>query len=192
VKRLLVFVLLVSLGLNVALALRLRQAAPPVEREWRGHNGRLHAAPGDSQAWRARLDRRFERLTRMLELDPEQEEAFRRLRGGAEAEIRVRMSGLETCRAALRTEAERQPPDPAAVSAALAAVGRAEAAIDSLVARNLQAELEILRPEQQSRLLHSLRFERLEGRGGPGSGRGRHHGRRTAGPEGAGGGKPPE
>ncbi len=183
-KRLLVLVLLISLGLNVGLAWRLRQAGPPERSAWRDHGSRTVPAPGDTQAWRERMDRRFTHLSERLGLDPEQQAAFRSHRARVEADVRDRLTTLEQARVELRNEAERQPPDPAAVSAALAAVSRAEAAMDSLVAVNLKAELELLRPDQQSRLLSMLPFERLGRHGGfrpgpgdgDGSGRGRHRG----------------
>jgi hypothetical protein len=117
-------------------------------------------------------------MSRALGLDADQQAAFRRHRERVEADVRDRSAVLESRRALLRAEAARQPPDPAAVAAALAAVGRAEAVLDSLVAANLQEELELLRPDQQARLLRMLHFERLGARGGPGAGRGDGHGPR--------------
>lgn len=185
-KRLLVLALLVSLGLNIALAVRLWQpSAVGQEEAWEGRGHGWRSAPGDTQAWRERLDRRFERMARMLDLDPAQREAFRRHRAGVAGEVTARTAALAARRAELRMEAERRPTDPAGVAAALAAVGRAEAALDSLVAANLRHELELLRPDQQARFLRGMRFELLGGRHGPGDGpghgprRGRTGGRRS-------------
>lgn len=190
-RRLLVLVLLVSLGLNAGLAWRLWQAAPEPQRPGSVREGRFRPAPGDTQAWRERMDRRFERLSDKLDLDPQQQAAFRSHRERVEAEVRAHSRKVETARDALRQEARREPPQPAAVSAALAAVGRAEASLDSLVAANLQAELELLRPEQQTQFLRMLPFDRLGPRGGRGHGRqdgpgGRRHGGGAAPPDGAG------
>jgi len=190
-KRLLVLVLLVSLGLNVGLAWRLRHAGPPERPAWHDRGNRTVPAPGDSQAWRERMDRRFARLSERLDLDPEQQTAFREHRAHVEADVRDHLATLEQARADLRNEAERQPPDPAAVSAALAAVSRAEARMDSLVAVNLKAELELLRPDQQSRLLRMLPFERLGRHGGFGRGRGNGDGS-GRGPHGGGPRQPDE
>ena len=170
-RRLLMLALLVSVGLNVGLALRLREAPAPADRAWRDRAGRLMPAPGDSQAWHDRMDRRFRRLDRMLDLDPAQQEAFRAHRAGVAEDLRTLTAALEDRRALLRAEAARRPPDPAAVAAAVAAVGRAEARLDSLVAVHLEAELRLLRPAQQEHLLRTLPLQRL---GGP---EGRHHGR---------------
>jgi Spy/CpxP family protein refolding chaperone len=183
-RRLLPLVLLVSLGLNAGLAWRLLRDDPaPARTRWE-QEGRFRPAPGDTQAWRERMDHRLHRLAERLDLDPQQLEAFRGHRARVEGDLRAQAQLVEAARAALRQEARREPPQPAAVSAALAAVGRAEAALDSLVAANLRTELELLRPDQQARLLRLLPFERLGSRGGFGPGRGDgpggRHGRRHA------------
>ena len=183
-KRLLLLALLISLGLNLGLAWRLHQETAPRERSGRSSGTRMSPAVGDTQAWRERMDRRFAHLVKRLDLDKEQQAAFLRHRRQVEADVRARTTVLEAGREALRAEAERRPPDPAAVTAALAAVGRAEAALDSLVAVNLRVELELLDPEQQAQLLRMLPFERLGSGGGYGrggrsegrSGRGHRHG----------------
>jgi Spy/CpxP family protein refolding chaperone len=187
-KRLLVTLLLVSLGLNVGLAVRLRQAGGE-EQPRMQHAGRMMPAPGDSQAWHARMERRLDRMSEHLGLSPQQRDQLARHRAVVESQVRLRMVRLDETRTMLRAEAERRPPDPTAVAAALGAVSRAEAELDSLVAVNLQAELELLSPEQQAEMLRLMPFERLGGRGlfggargeGPGSGRG-HHRRPGGGP----------
>lgn len=188
-KRLLVTLLLVSLGLNVGLAVRLRQAGGD-EQPRLPRSGRMMPAPGDSQAWHDRMERRLDRMSEHLGLSPEQRDDLARHRAVVESQVRQRMVRLEETRSLLRAEAERRPPDPAAVAAALGAVSRAEAELDSLVAVNLRAELELLSPEQQAEMLRLMPFERLGGRSlfggargdGPGSGRGhrRHPGGRPA------------
>lgn len=183
-RRLLVLALLISLGLNLGLAWRLHQAPAPRERSVRSYGSRMSPAAGDTQAWRERMDRRFTHLAHMLNLDDGQQAAFAHHRRQVEEDVRARTMVLEANRETLRAEAERRPPDPAAVTAALAAVGRAEAALDSLVAVNLRTELELLDPEQQAQLLRMLPFERLGAGGGYGpggrgegrSGRGHRHG----------------
>ena len=125
-KRLLVLLLLVSLGLNVGLAVRLRQApAPAGDRPWRGRAERMMPAPGDSQAWHDRMERRMDRMADRLGLDPAQRQAMRAHHQRTEVELRTRFRALEQARADLRAEAERQPPEPAAVSTALLEIGRA-------------------------------------------------------------------
>ena len=175
-KRLLVLALLISLGLNLGLAWRLHQASAPRERPVRPFGSRMSPAVGDTQAWRERMDRRFAHLVQNLNLDEDQQAAFARHRRQVESDVRAKAAVLEASREARRAEAERRPPDPAAVTAALAAVGRAEAVLDSLVAVNLRTELELLDPEQQSQLLRMLPFERLGAGGGYGHG-GRGEGR---------------
>ena len=175
-KRLLVLALLISLGLNLGLAWRLHEGAGPRERSARSSGSRMSPAVGDTQAWHERMDRRFRYLVKRLDLDEAQQEAFGLHRRQVEADVRGRTLVLESCREALRAEAARRPPDPAAVTAALAAVGRAEAALDSLVAVNLRTELEMLDPGQQAELLRMLPFERLGGGSGYGHG-GRGEGR---------------
>ncbi len=169
-KRLLVLALLISLGLNLGLAWRLREDPEARERSARSYGSRMSTAVGDTQAWKERMDRRFRHLTQRLDLDEAQQAAFSLHRRQVEADVRARTTVLESCRETLRTEAARHPPDPAAVTAALAAVGRAEAALDSLVAVNLRTELEMLDPGQQAELLRMLPFERLGGGSGYGHG----------------------
>jgi len=168
----LVVALLVSLGFNVGLAWRLAnddQNAAPHRRGGGEHSGR---AMRDSSAWSHRLDLRFHRLARALDLDAEQCAAFRELHRDGARGMHRRFRDVDVVRRRLAGLMSAGAVDPDSVRAAMTELSRRQAVVDSLAADNLLRELEILTAEQRREYLRLLPLDRLGGRGRRGHGAG--------------------
>jgi Spy/CpxP family protein refolding chaperone len=166
--------LLISLGLNLGLGLRLVRPGPPaavpddataLPTVWQGPRG-SRPAPGDSTAWRKLMGRRLEHLTTRLELRPEQARIFQAAQATTERLRRQKRREVSAARARLRDLTTTAVIDRGAVRRAMAEMARREAEMDSLVAETLLDELEVLDPAQRARYLDFLP-----------DGAGRHQGR---------------
>ena len=181
-KRAWMLILLVSLGLNVGLAIKVftrpgEEGGRHGERRWseRRTEGRNWPASGDTASMRKLGHRRMERLSGRLGLTPEQKTAFGANQEAALERLSGKRQGIEESRKTIRSLMAADPIDPAAVRAAHSELGRRQAELDSLVAEIIMEDLEILTPDQRERYLRMHPF------GGGGSGRGTH--REGRGPE---------
>lgn len=198
-SRLLRLLLLVSIGLNLGLgwallqdraAGRAREGHPHSERAWRER-----PAPDDSVAWRRVMDRRLERLSAKLALEPAQAEQLQRLQldnGPLMQAARQRVTARrEAVRAAVDAGAAGDAMGGGSIGGdhgvreALRALRRAQADLDSLAQEFLLQEFAVLTPEQRGRYARLLpldpwRGDGPRGPGGPGEGPRHGGGRRRA------------
>lgn len=172
--------LLISLGLNLGLGLRLVRPdyqsngtdvalLPAVGDDPPGPR----PAPGDSTAWRQFMGRRLAHLTTRLELRPDQVRIFAAAQATTERLRRQKRHELLASRARLRDLTTAAVIDRAAVRGAMADMARRQAEMDSLAAETLLDELEILDAVQRARYL-----DFLPDGGGRHQGRGRRGQRR--------------
>jgi Spy/CpxP family protein refolding chaperone len=181
-KRAWMMILLVSLGLNVGLAIKVftrpgEDGGRHGERRWseRRMGGRDWPATGDTASMRKLGLRRLHRLGEGLDLTPDQKVALEANQEAALSRLAGKREGIAESRKTIRSLMAAAPLDPAAVRAAHSELGRRQAELDSLVAEIIMDDLEILTPDQRERYLRMHPF------GGGRGGRGPHGGRR--GPE---------
>ena len=175
-KKVWVLMLLVSLGLNVGLGVRLlRRGDLPgsIDRQDGRREGRSWSrgerpAPGDSTAWRRVMGRRMDHLTGQLALRPEQIAGFRAAQQASFQIMRTQRQLVVQARSHLRELMTAAEIDQPAVRLAMAELGRRQAAMDSLAAETVLGELEVLDPSQRVRYL-----DFLPDSGGRRAGRGR-------------------
>lgn len=169
-KRILILLLVLSLGLNVSLLVRqLRGGGPPPA--GRMGAGRTWPAVGDTQAWHDRIERRAGHMSDHLGLDAEQREIFRQHHREAARDMLQHRQRVEAGRREIRRLVLQDPVDPAAVRAAVVRLGHEQAVMDSLVAEKLLEEMALLEPEQRVKLLGMLHWDHDADHGRPGHGR---------------------
>jgi Spy/CpxP family protein refolding chaperone len=171
-------ILLVSLGLNIGLGLRLLRpghptgvqdpvaltdpaAAPP---SWE------RPAPGDSTAWSHYMGRRMQHLITRLDLRPDQVDGFRSAQAATGHLLREKRREVFQGRLQLRRMMAEDNADRQVLRQAMVALGRLQAEMDSLAADTLLREMEVLDPAQRAAYLDLLPTDgrRHDGRGGPG------------------------
>jgi Spy/CpxP family protein refolding chaperone len=169
-----VLVLLVSLGLNLGLGIRLlgdREPSSGRREASRGGDVRRSGhrwAEQDSFAREQMFDRRLDRIAEALELAPGQREVFR--------EVHLKTGRLLMRKRVLISEKRDQLQalvtgdgiDQERIRGVIADLGQEQAILDSLVAETMLQEMEVLDPGQRERYLEMLSF----GKGGPGHRRG--------------------
>jgi len=167
VKKGWVLLLLISLGLNFGLGLRLTRLGDPVAPlpaggpdgpGWQEHAaGRWQRpAPTDTTAWRQFMGRRIDHLAARLDLRPEQIARFQATQKSTGRLMRGKRHELWQIRIRLRELMTAENIDGAAVRQAMAEMGRRQAEMDSLAAETVLGELEILDPDQRSNYLDFL------------------------------------
>lgn len=174
-----VLILLISLGLNLGLGIRLLG-----ERGGPGGRGEIRQ-DRDSRRWKNRWaerdsaariqmhSRRLDRIGDELKLSPQQRASFGRVHqetGGLLMRQRVLISEK---REALRSLVADEGINRESIRAIIAELGQEQAVLDSLVAETMMQELDILEPGQRARYLEMLSFE------GRGTGTRRGHGGRS-------------
>ena len=180
-KKYLVWVLLlVSLGLNAALLIRiLDRPEKPVWRRDMGPHGHAvgpragNDGPGPRDGGE-RPDgsggmgegRRFTGL----DLSEDQHERLQELRGGWQVQMDPLRRDMQTLFAEMRDLLTDESIDRERVGAARRRLAAIRAEVDSLVSEHLLEELELLTPEQRDRYLERMPWERF---GGGARGRGR-------------------
>lgn len=155
------FLLLISLGLNLGLASRLvrpgQEAALPGPGGGAGGGPRWERpAPGDTTAWRQFMGRRVDHLAERLELSPEQVVHFRETHRATGQAMRLKRREVSQARKMLGELMAAETIDRPAVRRAMAEMGRRQVAMDSLAAETLLGELDILDPDQRVRYLDFL------------------------------------
>ncbi|MBK8165231.1 MAG: periplasmic heavy metal sensor [bacterium] len=186
-NRLLRLLLLVSFGLNVGLGWALLRDRPEgrVGRPGAvsGHAWRERPAPDDTAAWRRMMDRRIERLSGRLDLDPDQADRLHRLQQGNGPVMHAARQRVETGRQAVRAAVDADGFGDGQVRVALRDLRRAQADLDSLAQEFLLQEFAVLTPEQREHYARILPLDPWRGPGadgprGPGEGPHRGGGRR--------------
>lgn len=187
-NRLLRLLLLVSIGLNLGLGWALLRdradSGGPSRRPHADRTWRERPAPGDSVAWRRVMDRRLERLSAALDLEPRQAEQLQRLQLDNAPLMQAARQRVTDRREAVRAAVDAGVPgDPPGgeegVRGALRELRRAQAELDSLAQEFLLQEFAVLTPEQRGRYARLLPLEPWRGDGprGPGApGEGPRHG----------------
>ena len=171
-----VLVLLISLGLNLGLGLRLlgdRGGAggwrdSRENREFRGAHGRW--ADQDSVARNKMFTRRMDHIADVLDLGPEQREAFRKVHMKTGRMLMQKRVLIAEKRDLLHGLVTGDNIDQEGIRGAIADLGRQQAVLDSLVAETVLQEMDVLEPGQRARYLEMLSFDK--GAGGPRRGRG--------------------
>ncbi len=166
-----VLVLLISLGLNLGLGLRLLgdrggTDGPPVY----GRDGKIRRAQGrwavqDTTARRKMFTRRMERITHMLDLSPEQREMFQQVHTETGRILMQKRVLITEKRDLLHSLVTSDEVDQERIRRAIAELGQEQAVLDSLVAETVLQEMAVLDPAQRARYLEMLSFDR-DGRGG--------------------------
>lgn len=165
-KKLLTLFLLLSLGLNIGLAVRTwRQNCCAPEQgsrmEHSRHPGFRRGAEGDF--WRQVMSRRMERLTRQLDLDSQQRAAFLGRHQAALDQFVEQRRKVHQAREKLLLESSRPEFQLKALRPLMQEVGRQQARLDSLVTENMFHEMELLTPRQRQKYLQILPLNRLGG-----------------------------
>ncbi len=169
-----VLLLLISLGLNVGLGVRVVRQGQEGALPGRGIDGteRLvgqrweRPAPSDSTAWRQFMGRRVEHLARRLELRPEQIVAFKAAQQMTGRPMRRKRREMSLTRTRLQELMATADVDRPAVRHTMARMAQMRAEMDSLTAETMLGELEILDSDQRAKYLDFLP-----------DGAGRHRGR---------------
>jgi len=174
-----VLVLLVSLGLNLGLGLRLlgdRREPDPRGHTRLGRESRLtHGrwSEQDTTARRKMFARRMEHIADRLDLSAEQRKVFRKVHletGRMLMQKRVLISEKRDLLHSLMTSDEV---DQDRIRLAIGELGQEQAVLDSLVAETVLQEMAVLDPDQRARYLEMLSFEKdrrggMRGRGASG------------------------
>ncbi len=177
-KRFLVLLALISLGLNVGLWVRLSseqtRSAPgciPSEPHSvlheRGKPSDRHPEKGERGAFRRGIvDKRLEYVIKQLGLDNDKASEFKEIHGKAIEGFKEQRQTIVKAQKTL-VEAAGQPGfEISIIRPLIAEVGRQQAKLDSMVTETMLQELEILDDEQRSRYMEILPFGTLNGRRG--------------------------
>lgn len=172
-----VLVLLVSLGLNLGLGLRLlgdRRGPDPrgssrLDREARLTHGRW--ADQDTTARKKMFARRMEHIAERLELSAGQREVFREVHQETGRVLMQKRVLISEKRDLLHTLVTSDEVDQERIRGAIRELGQEQAVLDSLVAETVLQEMAVLNPDQRARYLEILSFEknRRGGMGGRGA-----------------------
>jgi Spy/CpxP family protein refolding chaperone len=176
-----ILVLLISLGLNLGLGIRLlgdrgepggRGGFRQNKELWRGEGRRAHQ---DSVTNHKMFHRRLDHVTGELDLSPEQREAFGKVLQETGRLLMQKRALIAEKRDLLHTLVTDDNIDKDGVRAAIAELGQEQAVLDSLVAETVLQEMEVLEPGQRGRYLELLSFDKGgAGHRHGGGGRGTH------------------
>jgi len=192
-KKLLVLVLLISVGLNVGLGVRFwkgtcRLPAAVMDRPGFSEHptgsprgGRGGSGGGrDGKFWHNVMERRLAMVTEQLGLDEEQAEAFKRTHQEAAVQFLAQRVKVQEARQQLMEAASGTDFGVDALRHLIADVGRQQVKLDSMVTETMLQEMEILNDDQRRQYMRILpinRFGSRSGGHGPGSERGTGRGR---------------
>ena len=171
-----VLILLISLGLNLGLGLRLLGDRGGSEgrrdswqnRDFRGARGRW--ADQDSVARKKMFTRRMDHIADVLDLDSGQREVFSKVHMKTGRMLMQKRVLIAEKRDLLRSLVTSDSIDQEGIRRAIAELGQEQAVLDSLVAETVLQEMDVLEPGQRSRYLEMLSFDK--GGAGPRRGRG--------------------
>jgi hypothetical protein len=196
VKRWLIVLLLVSLGLNAGLIYRAatRPSAYDAGGEPTGdpaalrERPRLGPAMADSASWSRQVDHRLRSILQRLDLAPDVAQEYTRIHRESALNIWHAGKDLGQRRHELRDAMLTAERDPGRIRHAVARLTLAQARFDSLVAEAMLAELDVLPPDRQERYLELVPWQRWGDGGHRGHPRHRRHGQPGGGPPGSPGG----
>jgi len=180
VKKLWVLILLISLGLNLGLGVRLLsdRGEMPNGTVKKGCevNSTLDCAPaGKESTSRAQLaERRLERLASHLGLTPEQKKIFAQTRAEVGSGMMIRRGEMLSAKTDLLDLVVDESTPPEMLRRSFRELVNRQAEIDSVITEVLLRELEILNPDQRVQYLKMLPM----GHRGPAGMRGRGRGHR--------------
>jgi len=173
-KRLLVILLLLSVGLNVGLLLRVVNGGDdtPWASDRHGRSGGVaFERPGDdglrpvgSEEGRPGAGRGRGRRYDGLDLTEDQHQRLSALRGLGREGVVTRREEMHSLFATMQELLLDETIDPAAVADVRLRLNQVRAEVDSLVADHLLMELEVMTPEQREIYLNRMPWERF-GRG---------------------------
>jgi len=182
-KNIVLFLLLLSVGLNIGLAYKVIRpdvGPEPTERPFRGRE--LNREPGDGPGpgqdkeafWQGMMERRFAKMAGRLDLSPEQAAAFRQRHAEAAADLLAQRREVSRARLHLHGLIAAGAGDADSVRAAINAISRQQSLMDSLTTETVLSEMELLDDSQRALYLENLPLRGGFGRGeGPGGGRNR-------------------
>ncbi len=176
-KRGWVLVLLISLGLNLGLGMRLLgDRGEPDGRSYSRLDGESRRTYGrwsdqDTTARRKMFSRRMDRIAERLDLSAEQEEAFRQVHTETGRMLMQKRVLIGEKRDLLHSLVTSDEVDQDRIRSAIGELGKEQAVLDSLVAETVLQEMAVLDPDQRARYLEMLSFEKdhLGGRRGRGA-----------------------
>ncbi|MHB8079919.1 MAG: Spy/CpxP family protein refolding chaperone [Candidatus Krumholzibacteriia bacterium] len=175
-KRGWLLLLILSLGLNLGLLFRPLLGPPSSRPPLACLAGEPDTVPPGRPHGEHFAERRLDRLVRQLGLDPAQRERLAAIRRTGLEPMMGRREAVHRARLALLAAYRSDPTDTVAVRTRLAALGAAQARVDSLVAAVMLRELAVLTPAQREAYLEALPWEgehaRGAGRGAARRGRG--------------------
>ncbi len=156
-KRLTLFLLLISLGLNVGLGVRMYQAGKSVP-PWAGGKG-MAPRSEEGQRWNRRPGRGGhprQAMFKDLDLSVDQQSQLTAMREEHREDMFEQRQNLGEFRQELRTLLQAKVLDRERIAAIRSRHGHEQARLDSLVTERLLQELEILTPEQRERYLDRM------------------------------------
>jgi len=189
-KKILVLVLLISLGVNIGLGVRFWKRTCGVDhagQELRHSHGTGfpgRSGPGgrgtprgghDDAFWQEVMERRLAHVTERLGLDNEQSEAFKKTHREASAGFLAQRVKVQAARHRLMDAASAADFGVDTLRHLIADVGRQQAKLDSMVTETMLQEMEILNGEQRRQYMRILPVNRFGG-GSGGSGYGKERG----------------
>ncbi len=186
-KKILVLVVLISLGLNIGLGVRIwkesnsfsvagPQCGPPGGSDLPGPGGCGSLGGGrDGNFWHGVMERRLTHVTNQLGLDEEQAEAFKKTHKEAAVKFLSQRVKVQEARRQLMEAASAADFGVDTLRHLIAEVGRQQVKLDSMVTETMLQEMEILNEDQRRQYMRILPINRFGGRSG-GSGRGDEHG----------------
>lgn len=190
-KKILVLVVMISLGLNLGLGVRFWKESRDISRP--GNNlefcepvdqsgpGRQDGSGGgrDGSFWRGVMERRLAHVSDRLGLDPEQAEAFKKTHQEAAVGFLAQREKVQAARRQLMEATLGTDLEVGALRHLIAEVGRQQAKLDSMVTETMLQEMEILDEEQRREYMRILPINRFGNRNsGPGHKAERGGGRR--------------
>lgn len=193
-KKMLVLVILISLGLNIGLGARLWKESRGASGSRSGglhsrHSGiSTGSGPGgrggsgggrDSTFWRGVMERRLDMVADQLGLDDKQAGAFKVTHQEAAVEFLAQRDKVQEARRQLMEAASGADFGVDTLRHLIAEVGRQQAKLDSMVTETMLQEMEILDEDQRREYMRILPVNRFGSRDDGSGGRGeRGQGRR--------------
>jgi hypothetical protein len=179
VKKIWVLILLISLGLNLGLGMRLIRIQGQVPcgpdsialGEVPGPDG--VPAKNDTISWRKLAGKRLDRLAAHLNLTPQQKEIFAQTRAEVGSRMMVRRSEMQEARNELLELVILESTPPETLRRSFLDLAARQAEIDSVISEVLLQELEILDPDQRVQYLKMLPMNQRGHAGMHNRGRGR-------------------